>query len=182
MSTAVERVLGEVLDELLRCLCTALEDTPGGAACHCSMVGGREAIADRCTCGKNGCGQAWVRVDRIYAYDTDVVTPARIPACGSPLAAVVEVGVFRCIPTVKGNGEAPSASALTDQVLGQVADAGALAAAINCCTAITSRKHAMGVYTPRDSGNCGGGVWPVTVALSRTVPAEQRPPRRGGAG
>lgn len=167
MSTAVERILGEVLDGLVTCLCSALLDTPGGETCFCGIVGGQQAIADHCSCdGQNRCGQAWVRLDRIYAYDQNVSTPARTPTCTSPLAAVIEVGVYRCIPTVQADASAPTLAALTNQALGAVADAGAMVTAIRCCTAITSRTHVLGTYVPRDAGDCGGGIWPVTVALS----------------
>lgn len=175
MSTQVEVVLGEVLDGLVACLCAALIDTPKGAPCFCGMVGGQQAIADHCSCdGANRCGQAWVRLDRIYPYDTNVLTPARTPSCASPLAAVLEVGVYRCVPTVKATGEAPDVLEQTNQVLGQIADAGAMYAAVKCCTAITTRSHVLGVYSPRDSGDCGGGVLPVTVVLSLTTPAQER--------
>jgi hypothetical protein len=175
VSTAVERILGEVLDSLVTCLCVALNDTPKGLPCYCGMVGGQQAIADHCSCDKsNHCGQAWVRVDRIYAYDANVMTPARTPTCASPLAAIVEVGVYRCIPTTHTDGTAPTLLEQTDQVLGQIADAGAMFAALSCCTAITDRAHVLGTYTPRDSGDCGGGVITVTVALSPTVVAQER--------
>jgi hypothetical protein len=177
MSTQVEQVLGDVLEGLLTCLCGALVDTPGGTPCFCGMVGGVQAIADHCSCDAgNKCGQAWVRLDRIYPYDTSVITPARTPSCTSPLAAVVEVGVYRCIPTTHADGTAPTVLEQTNQVLGQVADAGAMLAAIKCCTAITTRSHVLGSYVPRDSGDCGGGVVTVTVALSAGV----RPMERGG--
>jgi len=168
VSTAVEVILGTILDDLTGCLCSALEDTAAGAPCFCGIVGGQQAIADHCSCdGNNNCGQAWVRVDRIYPYDTNVATAARTPTCTSPLAALIEVGVYRCIPTARGNGSAPDAVALANQALRQVSDAGAMAQAISCCESIRSRSHVLGTYTPRDSGDCGGGVWPVTVAISR---------------
>jgi hypothetical protein len=103
-----------------------------------------------------------------------VMTPARTPTCASPLAAVVEVGTYRCIPTTHTDGTAPTLLEQTDQVLGQIADAGAMFAAVSCCTAITDRPHVLGTYTPRDSGDCGGGVITVTVALSPTVVAQER--------
>jgi hypothetical protein len=175
VSTAVERILGEVLDSLVGCLCTALTDTPKGSPCFCGMVGGQQAIADHCSCdGHDHCGQAWVRLDRIYAYDAHVLTPARTPTCATPLAAVLEVGVYRCIPTVKGDGAAPTVLEQTNQVLGQIGDAGAMFAAVRCCRAITDRPYVLGLYLPRDSGDCGGGVITVTVALSPTVPAQER--------
>jgi hypothetical protein len=180
VTTAVERVLGEVLDDLVGCLCTALSSTASGSPCYCGMVGGQQAIADHCSCdGTDKCGQAWVRLDTIYAYDSNLLTPARTPTCATPLAARIEVGVYRCIPTVKADGRGPSVTEQTNQVLGQVADAGAMLAAVGCCTSITSRSHVMGSYTPRDSGDCGGGVLTVTVALTAIPRALDRGGIRG---
>lgn len=175
MSTTVEQILGEVLDGLVTCLCAALVDTPKGAPCYCGLVGGKTAIADHCSCDGDGhCGQAWVRLDRIYPYDTTLLTPARTPTCSTPLAAVLEVGVYRCIPTTHDDGTAPTLLEQTNQVLGQIADAGALFAAVTCCTAIADRPHVMGTYTPRDDGDCGGGLITVTVALRKTTPPQER--------
>lgn len=168
MSTAVERILDEVLEGLRDCLCGQLADTMGGAPCFCGLVGGQQAIADRCSCdGDNNCGMAWVRLDRIYAYDGPVTQPARTPLCTAPLAAVVELGVFRCIPTTSGDGAGPTVLQQTNQTLLQVADAGALFGAVKCCEAVTKRSHVLGQYNPRDSGDCGGGLLTVTVALQR---------------
>jgi hypothetical protein len=168
VSTAVERILGEVMEGLRDCLCDQLAQTMGGTPCFCGLVGGQQAIADHCSCdGHNNCGQAWVRLDRIYAYDGPVTQPARAPSCASPLAAVVELGVYRCIPTQDTSGNAPGVTAQTNQVLTQIADAGALLAAIACCDAVTKRSHVLGTYTPRDSGDCGGGLLQVTVAMQR---------------
>lgn len=180
MSTAVERILGDVLEGLVTCLCAALVDTPGGTPCFCGMVGGQQAIADHCSCdGNNRCGQAWVRVDTIYPYDTNVLTPARLPTCTNPLAARLEVGVYRCIPTVKADGSAPTLLEQTNQALGQVGDAGAMFAAVACCRAIADRTHVLGNYVPRDSGDCGGGVLTVTVALTPTIAPQTRGGVRG---
>lgn len=177
MSTAVERILGEVLDGLVTCLCAKLAETEKGKPCFCGLVGGQQAIADHCACNaKSECGQAWVRLVSIYAYDTQVTTPARAAACNSPLAAQIELGVYRCIPTMAADGTPPSVVEQTNQVLGQVADAAAMVAAMACCDAVTQRTHVIGTYSPRDSGDCGGGVWPLTVALAQLVPAGQRPP------
>lgn len=168
MSTAVERILGEVLTGLVSCLCERLADTPKGSPCFCSLVGGREAIADHCGCeADQKCGMAWVRLDRLYPYEGTVTTQARTPTCTSPLAAVIELGVYRCIPTVHADGAGPSVLEQTNQVLAQIGDAGALFAAIACCDAVTKRSHVLGTYVPRDAGDCGGGVLPVTVAIQR---------------
>ena len=168
MSTAVERILGDVMDGLVACLCAQLADTSGGSPCFCGMVGGQQAIADHCSCdGDRKCGQAWVRLDRIYPWEQTITTQARTPTCTSPLAAVIELGVYRCIPTVKADGKAPDVAAQTNQALTAVADAGAMVSAMACCAALTARSHVLGTYVPRDSGDCGGGVWPVTVALQR---------------
>lgn len=168
MSTPVERILGEVLDELRTCLCTAMEATTGGRPCFCGIVPGKAAIADRCGCGDDGCGQAWVRLDRIFPTVT-FPQPAAAAPCSSGLAAVIETGVYRCVTVSGPHGQAPTLEQQINDSLNAVSDAGALAAAIKCCDAITTRKHALGTYLPSDSGGCGGGTWPVTVLLTPSV-------------
>lgn len=164
--TPLERVVSELLDELSQCLCSALEDTSAGTPCFCGIVSGPQAIADHCGCdGMNQCGQAWVRLDTMYAHGQPITQPAPSPSCTSPLAAVIELGVYRCIPTLNDSGEAPDLAALTNAAMTATSDAAAMVTAMNCCDYLTKRPHVIGRYTPREGGDCGGGVWPVTVAL-----------------
>lgn len=166
----MKATLSAVMDDLRACLCAALADaTPGGEPCFCGLYPGAAANADFCTCkGRGeGCGQAWVRLDRIYPSTRFPAVDTTGTSCGAPLAAVLELGVYRCLAGTDGQGNAPDAAKQANAVLQAVADADAMRKAVTCCEAITKRPNVLGTYTPRDSGNCGGGVWPVTVHLVR---------------
>jgi hypothetical protein len=160
----------DVLDGLRACLCTEIEDSRAGATCFCGVYPGQQTSADWCTCTKTirgtpgGCGMAWVRLVSVYPYD-QFPTQAQRPTCATPLAAVIELGVFRCIPGLGPKGEAPDAAAQADAVLTQTSDLAAMLKAMTCCEALTERTYVLGRYTPASGGNCGGGSFQVTVAL-----------------
>lgn len=168
----MDDLLSPIMDDLRACACAALAGTLGGTpACACTLIPGVQAPADWCTCkgGGQGCGMAWVRLDRLYpsaqrfpSQDVDTRT-----SCTSVLAAVLEVGVYRCQPVLGPQGQPPSVVEQTQAALVQADDAMAIHRAIICCTAITSRPNLLGLYTPRDGGGCGGGAWQVTVQLVR---------------
>ena len=167
----MDTLLGPLMDDLRACVCAALEDTLGGSvSCFCSLLPGQNAPADWCTCkGTASCGMGWVRLDNLYPSGErfpaqDGTTKA---SCASVLAAVLEVGVYRCQPVPDRQGGPPAAADQTQAALVQADDALALHRAIGCCTAITSRPHLLGRYQPRDGGGCGGGAWQVTVQLLR---------------
>lgn len=163
-------MLTPLMDELRACLCAALENTVGGAAtCACILIPGLRAPADWCGCnGASGCGQAWVRLDSVFPAGQNFPSPdAASGNCANVLAAILEVGVYRCQPMPKAQGTPPDPADVTQAAIIAAGDAIAMAQAINCCTGITKRKHVMGRYSPRSSGGCGGGVWPVTVQLTR---------------
>lgn len=155
-----------VMDALRGCLCDELArlDAP---VCSCALVPGAQAFADACSCGNSGCGMAWVRLDRIYPSRNFPLQDQTASPCNSPLAAVIEVGVLRCVPTLKAGGQPPTAVELTQAAIDQGRDAGAMLAALNCCDAIGDRPHTLGLYVPRDAADCGGGAWTVTVQLVR---------------
>lgn len=170
----MDLLLSPIMDALRVCACTALADTLGGPVdCRCNLIPGTTAVADACSCkGRDDCGMAWVRLVRMYpsgdrfpAQDTSVKN-----SCTAVVAAVLEVGVYRCQPvgtTTNKTYAPPSPAALTQASLIQNDDALALHRAINCCDEVTKRPHLLGTYTPRDGGGCGGGAWEVTVQLLR---------------
>lgn len=169
----MDTILAPLMDDLRQCAVKALEDTQAGTAgiCVSSLVPGTLAVADWCTCTKTRrgakCeGMLWVRLDRLYpsggrfpSQDTSTTS------CVSVLAAVLEVGVYRCQPTMGADGTPPSEAEQTQAAIVQADDALALHKAIACCRAITSRPNLLGSYLPRDGGSCGGGSWTVTVQL-----------------
>lgn len=157
---------GVLLDALRACLCTRLADNDAGV-CFCSLHFGTYTPAEHCDGCKDGkCGQAWVRLDRIYPSNQFPAQDARA-SCNAPLAAVIEAGVYRCRPTADRRGGPPDEAATTAATLQEVKDAMLIAQAIACCPEITERPHVLGLWLPHDAGNCGGGKWTVTVRLSQ---------------
>lgn len=166
----IEDIALEVMDALRVCLCDELGEE--GATCFCGLLPGSLAVADWCTCttdrrGLSGCGMAWVRLDRAFPTDKFPQLAQGANNCGCGIAAVLEVGTYRCLPMPAEDGSPPDAASQANATLRQLADMAAIHRALTCCTAITDRPHVMGTYVPRSGGDCGGGAWPVTVAMVR---------------
>lgn len=173
-ATAVDRV-ARIMDALKDCLCAELE-ARGFPVCSCTVLRGVQALPDSCGCNGGGCGRAWVRLDRLYPASVQFPAQNNVADnCASELAAVIEVGVLRCVPTLKAGGAAPNDVEQTNAALEAVSDASAMYAALTCCPELQHRVKTLGVYLPRDAGDCGGGAWSITVALQ---PERQRTSRR----
>lgn len=162
-----------LMDALLGCLCAHLADSPGGETCFCSLYPGLTVVADYCGCNRAAtkCGMAWVRLDRVFPYKTFPQPDTTSDSCGSSLAAVFELGVYRCLPTPDAKGNPPTAAEQTNATRIQLGDWRAMDAAIKCCDALDPKNTVRGIYTARGQGGCGGGVLLVTTSLRR------RPPR-----
>lgn len=162
-----ETLLTPIMDDLRACLCAQLE-AAGGPACFCGLYPGPVALADWCSCkGRGqGCGQAFVRLDRIYPSANFPNPDPAAATCTTVLAAVLEVGIFRCIPVPRPDGSMDP-TAVVQQALQQAEDAMTLFKAAVCCSSITRRDHSIGTWLPVNAGDCGGGTLPVTVRLTR---------------
>jgi hypothetical protein len=163
----VDVLLTPLMDDLLACVCTALADTVGGTpTCACTLMPGTVAPANWCSCGGrgDGCGMAWVRLDRMFPSSRFPAQDTSANACTTLVAAVLEVGTYRCQPVGDAKGNPPSVVDVTNAVLTQNDDAMALLEAIRCCESIKALSSMLGLWTPRDGGGCGGGAWQVTVA------------------
>ncbi|UQS95170.1 hypothetical protein Pam4_27 [Pseudanabaena phage Pam4] len=161
--------LTSLLDDLRACLCATLEAADADTPCLCALTAGASFTADYCGCkGGGGCGSSWVRLSDLYA-SRNFPSPDNTVSgsCASPLAAVIEVGVLRCLPQPNPRtGAPPSQADLTNAALAALSDASAIHSAIACCSAVTDRRHVLGRYRPITSGDCGGGAWTVTVQVS----------------
>lgn len=160
--------LVQLLDGLRGALCEQLEDVSSGPGCFCGMYPGASAVADWCTCKRgDGCGMAWVRLDRVFPSGVRFPAVDTTASCTTVLAAVIELGVYRCAPIPDTTGKVDPID-LTNAVLRQVADADAMLRAMQCTDALNKRPHVMGTYLPTPGGgDCVGGTWPVTVQLMR---------------
>lgn len=156
-----------IMDDVRLCLAHELETSPGETPCVVTLVPGASVPADYCSCGKGtgGCGQAWVRLVR--AYPSSVYpTPDLVQPCATvPLAAVLEIGVIRCLPTSQAGGAPPTAVQLTEATRVQLGDWAAMLRTLRCCEALQVRSPILGNYDPRSQGACGGGAWQFTVRL-----------------
>lgn len=167
--------LAALMDALRVCFCDRLTALRA-PACSCTLIRGVQALPDSCGCNQGDCGKAWVRLDRIYPSKQFPVQDQTADNCSSVQAAVIELGILRCVPTLGQGGAMPTAEADAQAALEAVRDAGAMLHVFRCCTALDGVNTMLGVYQPRDAGDCGGGTWTITVQLS---PAKTRTPVGG---
>jgi hypothetical protein len=97
-------------------------------------AGGEWPPADYCDCGDTteGHGQAWVKWVNQRSVDTNP------PATGCPTrwAVTVQLGVYRCWPSLDDEGNPPPTDAVTAAARGVADDAAALRRAVKCCEVI----------------------------------------------
>lgn len=156
-----------VLDTLRLCVCSALDDSQTGT-CFCGLYPGPQVAADFCSCNSAGnCGMAWVRLMRIFPSTSFPTQDNTLNQCGGRLAAQVEVGVYRCQPTVENNGQ-PDPAKLAAAAAQAVDDAMLLQRAIVCCASeFPHRDFQLGQWAPSGLGDCGGGTWNLLIEVKR---------------
>lgn len=157
-----------VAQRLSECLCTELERSPGGTPCFCGVVPGANVAMDFCDCTGTPCGMAYVRIHEVYPSRRFPQPSPDLNNCNDPLAVTFEIGITRCLPGMDDQGEPPDAVAQFEAVRIQTGDMAAIRRTVVCCfdgKAILGRWRGLG-----PAGNCGGGVWPVTVPLMRAEP------------
>lgn len=181
----MDTILLPLLDDLRVSLAEALTDTIAGAPCVVTLQDGGAGTADWCSCGGRGggCGMGWVRLDNLYPSSAAFPSVDSKPgSCTSVLAAVIEVGAYRCAPMSNTQGQPPSAAEQTQGVLEVVSDALALACTFRMTEAVTSRPNVLGRWTPRSGGDCHGGSMTATVQLVPRSTAVRADPRRRPTG
>lgn len=161
--------------KLTACLCSTVADRGLPTLCVCAPVPGPMAILESCgSCGKTdgkACGgQGWVRFDSEYPSRTFPQPDNTSGNCATPMAFTLEVGITRCLPVGKANGISgytpPSLEATMEATRLQLADKAAMLAAIRCCLDDddSDLTYQLGSYrTIQAAGDCGGGIWTVTV-------------------
>lgn len=171
MADPVEDWLIDVLDSVRVELGTQLADSRAGETCFLGLYPGDQVAADHCGCGgkTGGCGMAWVRLARLYPstrFPNPDTAPVNVAITG-PSAAILEVGVMRCLPVAGASGgvSMPSESQQMEATLAQVSDEAAIRRTLVCATELKRRDTVLGSYTPMGLGGCGGGAWQVTVRL-----------------
>lgn len=159
--------------KLAGCLCTTLEERGLPGTCQCTVVPGPMAVMEACgSCGKSGdsaCGgQGWVRFVNEFPSSRFPQPDNTGANCNTPSAFVLEVGVARCLPQAKANSITgvvpPTMEAMVAATRLQMADKAAMKAAIQCCLDDGDLTYTLGQYQPMQvSGDCGGGMWTVTI-------------------
>jgi len=146
----------EVMAALADCVCTEVNAI--APTCWCGMTAGTDVAWDYCgECDGGHCGMAWVRLVGVTPYDI-FPFPVIDPGCARPLAALIEVGALRCIPTL-ADGAPLDEATMAEVTALQMADMWALRRAVLCCG---YRDLALNVYDPLGpQGGCIGGVWSV---------------------
>lgn len=173
MPTCCDDRLTPVALAFLTGLRDGLEDCDA-PACRVSLVPGVEAVDDVCCkcCAEDGSeadGQAWVRVARIFPTGRFPAPMMERSNCVHEWAAVIELGIVRCMHTMSDDGSPPCADDLDSDALKTLRDAAILRSVVDCvgrelfdeCSAFVP-----GEWTPRGpAGGCGGGTMSVTVSF-----------------
>jgi hypothetical protein len=153
-----------IMDGLRACFCARLDEL-GAPVCSCTLIRGVQALPDSCGCSGDACGRAWVRLDRIYPSNSFPIQDNTPENCTKAYAAVIELGVLRCVPTLGPQGRLPTAVEDTQAALDALRDADAMLHTFQCCETIQGLPAVAGLYLPRDAGDCGGGSWTITLQL-----------------
>lgn len=160
------------LTRIWDCLCEVMPSTVGGNVCFCGLRPGNQIPMDYCDCSENGCGQAFVNLLSMYPSKI-FPQPDRTAGCDGPLAARIQVGIYRCVPVVadpnargKTGMEAPTVIQMMEATRVQMSDMNAMLRALKCCASDDPKRFMIEGYTPvGPSGGCGGGQWSVVVKL-----------------
>lgn len=161
MTTAEDRLIYPVLARLRTCAATQL-GLIRRPVCRFPLYAGDQAMpADDCdcTCDGGGQGTAWLRFVSATS-STTMVTGARrqipSPCAQGEYAVTVQVGVWRCAPTIDDNGRPPTDDAYDQFTRGMSRDSSALIRTFQCCDALTSRDIEWSIESVRPLGPSGG--------------------------
>lgn len=154
--------LEELLLALSACLCEEFQDV-----CECGILPGSTAALDHCgSCAGEMCGQAWVLLEQVHSSEV-FPQESEFSRCGSPLVAVMRVGVARCAPVPDASGEPPDGSDLELSGLQGARDAMAAHRAVSCCLSDQDILYSVGPWvTGTPSGGCVDGSMRVMVEVT----------------
>lgn len=154
--------LEALLTALSDCLCDEFDDV-----CACGILPGSQAAIDYCgPCDSDTCGQAWVLLEQVYP---STVFPAQDVAatCATSLAAVVQVGVARCVPSPEADGSPPEQEDLTSAGMRGANDALRARRAVACCMEGEDVLYVVDNWnTGIPSGGCVAGTLRVSVEVT----------------
>lgn len=162
-----------ILDSALACLCAALENSPGGSPCFCSVVPGDQVAMDYVDCDNDEpCGMAWVRLDQSFVgssiYNSVYArTALNVARCVPMLSHRVQMGVIRCMRGMDEEGNPPDELANHEAARIQMGDYAAILRSLNCCFPYDKRREFLFErYIPYGpTGNAVGGYVNFTIRL-----------------
>jgi len=181
------RLLFPVLKSLRECLRSQLVNV-GNPVCHIPVIWSEAPLpAQRCDCecgaGRNG--EAWVRITRIEQTPRPV---ARGPRGGRTMGRYfpdicnggvrvwdvqIEMGVWRCAPTLDPQGTAPDDDTYDAHTQLTLNDLAALTRTWQCCQWLQDRDypHQLETLTPSGpSGGCSGVIGAGRVQIEECYP------------
>lgn len=149
----------EAMSSLAACLCVEV----GSQLCFCGVLPGAAVANDYITCDKE-CGMAYVQLGAATPASGVAVADLNPGNCSSGIGLEIEMGIFRCYPTMDEDGNPPTMDEAEDATRIQIADMMAMRRAVHCCN--ENKDFIMGIYTPiGPEGNSVGGVWSLTLLV-----------------
>jgi hypothetical protein len=144
-----------------QCLCAEITVRGLPETCFCGVIHGAAIPADYCESGLQGNGMAWARLVSITEVQSQGQDP-QASFCGSPLEAVIEVGILRCALGLSESGMPPTVEQHMEAARLAAADMAASLAAIRCC--VNKRDVRVLAWQPMGpDGGCVGGAWTAVV-------------------
>jgi hypothetical protein len=139
-----------------QCLCAEITTRELPEPCFCGVIHGNLAPADYCNSGGNGNGMAWVRL--VGIAEQQGANPAEFSYCGTPLEAVIEVGILRCALVIGEDGSLPTEEEQLIAARVAAADMAASLSALRCC--VNKKDVRVLSWQPvGPEGGCVGGAW-----------------------
>lgn len=169
LGAGLDTMLGLALDALVE----GLAGTMAGPVGNALLAPGSAVPADWCcACGGGAtdlCGQAHVRLSRLWPSTVFPVPDASIRRCSGELAVEVELGVFRCAAGLDEDGSPPPPERVAYDARVALDD---LAAMHTVASSTFGRTPVVvGEWTPiGPSGYCHGGQLLFTVAFNPLRP------------
>lgn len=171
LGVALVRALALALDTLG----AELAGTAGGPVGRLVLAPGAAVPADGCcsdTCDTEGgpCGQAHVRLSRIWNSTRFPAPDVTLNGCSGMLAAEIELGVYRCAAGMDGDGEPPTPEDVGQDAVVAMDDLAAMRA-----TALSVFGRSVpvipGFWVPvGPSGYCHGGTLLFTAQFNPANP------------
>ncbi len=155
-------ILGDVVD--------ALADV--GAPVAVSTIEPGMVSWDYCCATDDGVGQAFIRVVRIVAAEPFPQQTLVPRSCPPTMAALVEVGVLRCAPTLTSQANAPAPAEVTATAAQVIADMSVVYSVLKGHVPDWALfPTTLDTWSPiGPEGGCAGGAWQAWIDVAICPP------------